>query len=380
MIAPKIQQTDFDRIINEWLELARRAPSGGNSQPWLVDYKVENEFIHLRLSVDPVYQLNKSTMDVQGVASAIALGSLAQTLVFAAHLHGYGLFETQFVETEDIFSSFVWLKFSPIGINHLQISSEDILKRRTDRYPYKKDPLPDDFISEIQKIIPKYPRLSVRTLDRGASKLEQGLYSLELIRWQHLNFFKSLLGEISAHPSEELSDSKIPINQLGLNLLDQSLFKLIKLLPRLGHLLIKSIFGRNSLKKQINRFVNDCHLIIFLQAKSSGFVPCYELGRCLQEIWLTAQSHGVSMQPNGNGFVALSYWQNEQIFNKQQAEMIKQTTTEFSADFEIDLKLPHLGFRLGIPARQALQSPRKTLTASFFSSERKSRAQTTIYE
>ena len=63
-----------------WLDFAKWAPSGGNAQPWRVEYEENYNSIAFRLAIEPVCKTNSSLMDVRGAASAMALGALAENL------------------------------------------------------------------------------------------------------------------------------------------------------------------------------------------------------------------------------------------------------------------------------------------------------------
>ena len=42
-----------EEFVQSWLNEARRAPSGGNAQPWRVRAFAGSELINLELSIDP---------------------------------------------------------------------------------------------------------------------------------------------------------------------------------------------------------------------------------------------------------------------------------------------------------------------------------------
>lgn len=79
------QDSDSMAVVDLIAAAAVRAPSGGNTQPWKVDTRVQNGAETLTLSIAPEHT---AIMDVSFRASAVALGAAAFNARVAAAAHG----------------------------------------------------------------------------------------------------------------------------------------------------------------------------------------------------------------------------------------------------------------------------------------------------
>ena len=94
---------------------------------------------------------------------------------------------------------------------------------------------------------------------------------------------------------------------------------------------------------------------------------CFVLGSCFQEIWLELNRSGFSFQPLGLPLIPLAYWSSYRglNFTEEDRRKLEIATYTFKEDFQIDLKLPVMGIRMGIPTTNANKSLRKEIQATF---------------
>lgn len=361
MISNKVQQ---------WLDNARSAASGGNAQPWSVYYEVIDERVAIQLSIDPEYILQASAMDVNGVASAIALGCLAENLMIVAGHDGYLLKENKWNLQKTIELSSVTLIFEPTekAATKNVLSIESLFKRWTNRNPYKTDTIDPDMIKSIYEIFNKYSALEYAEVKHGHPELIKELSKIEKVRWTNEIFLKSMLAEIVFDSKQNKSFDGIPAEQLGISFFEQKLLKLTKKFFGASLFIFKAGLYRLSVKKNVTDLLENCDRIFFLQAKNIDFKNCFEMGLCFQEVWLQINNTGVAFQPIGSFFIPLGYWHDpaRYQFNPEQMELLQQVTMNCKALFSIDLKKPTMAFRIGLCDKQQVgKSLRKPVVAQF---------------
>lgn len=351
------------KYAQEWLNSAKWAASGGNAQPWVVEFDEQEEGITFKLSIDTEYAKHPSAMDINGCGSVMGLGCLALNLEVMASLDKFQITQKTWDFQKDFWGSSVFLYFSHDSMTESNFSQIDILNRRTDRHRYKKDSIPGELQVSIKKILNKYEMLNYFEFASGNKKLSEGLLQLEKIRWQNKQFLTSLLSEISFGKDEKEIKDKIPSSQLGVSYIDVIFLRFISRFPRLGLALFRLGFHRIPAQKGISNYINHCDRILFLEAKKYNFTDCFELGRCFQEIWLETNRHHISFQPLGLPLIALAYWQNPNFFKFSKSEENKLTrlTEDFAEEFSMDLKSPIMGFRIGWPLKNSEKSLRKEL-------------------
>lgn len=192
--------------VKKWLELAKWAPSGGNLQPWIVDYDDTDSCIYLSLRVNAFYKKEAPLMDMGLYASAISLGALALNIEIAANNDGFTL--TKEIVKED----FVFLKFIQQEPLYVSYTNEDVINRRTDRFRYKNQRLPETFKTRYEEIKKRYPRHRVMDIFENKKKLGKIFSELERIRWKNFSLIKSTLEELNF---DKVKQTGIPSEQLG---------------------------------------------------------------------------------------------------------------------------------------------------------------------
>lgn len=350
--------------VQKWLTTARWAASGGNAQPWTVHYSEEADQLILFLSIDPSYSKHASMMDILGLASVMSLGCLALNLIQVAHGDGYSCDSIKIQKQNSNLDSTVILHFSPNRNTYSSYSEKDILSRKTDRQKYKQTPISTELEQAIAGIAKKYNNTRLFTFKEEKNQLSTDLFNLENIRWQHAGLFNSMLSEISFSQNQSTGSDKIPEYQLGISRVDRAILKLLKQVPVLQFFL-KLGFHKHPVKKIIQDSVTYSDRICFLQGNDLSIEDCFQLGQCFQEIWLETNKNGVSFQPIGNPLIALGYWNDPSAFSfkKKQQKILIQLTENFLSSYQIDLKKPTLGFRIGLPESPSRIGVRKELIA-----------------
>ena len=355
-----------------WLELAKWSPSGGNAQPWHVEYEESFNQVAFRLTIDPEYQKNSSLMDVLGTASALALGSLTQNLIVIAESENYKLTQQSFENNNSIWTSAANLLFEKDSksftiekpfVTHSPLVTVDTLKdRHTHRGVFNSKKLPIEFTQSLENILHNFSTLKFKFIDPGNMDLYRSLSILEKIRWQNKRYLSSLLSEIGFDKNETDLIDKIPSTQLGVSTFDQMNLKMIKKFVGVGTAAMNLGMSALPVMKSTRRFVMNCQQTIFIQIDENNFKNCFELGRCFQQLWLSASTQNVAFQPNGNALIALGHWLNPKVtrLSRSHIKSVIEATETFKIKFGLDLKKTVMGFRIGFsdePMERSLRKP-----------------------
>lgn len=347
-----------------WINQARQAASGGNAQPWHIEFEENEHEVAFSLSIDKQYQVEPSAMDIEGVASVISLGCLAHYLICVAEEHGFQL-EVKTFQVKTLFwdssAQLLFVKNSKIKKAD-QFQNESLLIHYTDRTAYQSKVVPAELKKSIADITAQYSSLNLIEVPPHNSIFQSGLRSLEKIRWINEKFLASTLKEIifKNDPQQQVG---IPVNQLGVPKVDQILLRLMQKSLGLWLFLLKLGFAQISVYKGTVNFFKKSTEIYFLQTHLFNFENAFELGLCFQQIWLKVNSAQLAFQPNGNSLIALGYWTTPEKYNfsKYEIELTEKTTQSYKEELAIDLKKPVLGFRIGWPERRSEKTPRKPL-------------------
>lgn len=354
--------------VQKWLETARWAASGGNAQPWVVEYttqggRSQSNLIHIHLKIDPSYRAHPSLMDVHGIASAMALGCLTTTLVSMAHWDGYSLARVDHQPEISIWTSSVVLQFEEnMQGQSFDYTPEEILKRNTDRHRFKTTPVPQSLTEFMDRALKKYSGLSIQIFKENKNRLNSTLFELENIRWQNRPLFESLLSEISFAEKDTAALRKIPHYQLGISSLDEMFLRLLKRYP-LFRALLRLGLHRPAVAKIVRDSISYSERICFLQAPDVSFHSGFEMGRCFQELWLETNRYGVSFQPIASPLIVLGFWKSPATygFSPKQASMLSHLTLAGANQFSLDFKNLTIGFRIGWPEQATQTGVRQTL-------------------
>lgn len=364
----------MDRV-QRWLDVARWSPSGGNAQPWQVRVNRKNDEIELRIEISDEYRRDPSPMDVEGTASVIALGAFVRSLRYVCANDGFHVVAVDFEFGAVHWRSAVILHVVSLPTPRVEgaYSNQEIQARRTDRGAYQTTPLSPEFLSRFQSMLAKFS--SVRAVEFAAhseirkEQLIVPLARIERVRWRNSRLLDALLHEVSF--SEGDVDRKIPVSQLGISKIDRLVLQALRSWPFARRVFCTPVV-EIPVRRAVRDFCWDCERVVFLEAvfdeknKNDEFLALIELGECFQMIWLEASRQGVSFQPLGLPLIVLGYWRDRGIFSFSDNEIsaLELATNEFREKFDIDLKRPVLGFRLGKTMKLAERAPRSEIPLS----------------
>lgn len=349
-------------LVSEWLDQAKWAASGGNSQPWRVTVTGDRDKFQVILTIDWSYRDHRhSPMDVDGRASAMALGALQMNLKVVAAWSGYGCENVLIKEGRDFWHSAIHLHFQKQKARpSVYFSVQDLFRRRTNRSHYKQEPLSET----TKKLLSEFTRkqsgkCQLIDLSDRREELVEVSKGLEKIRWTDNTYLESLLDEIAFGSDDDFG---IPVDQLGVGALDQQLMRLNKSVPAL-----RSLFrwGGYKMATQQNlvRPLKESGGVYYLAGSGNSFSDHVAFGELYQEIWTFLNTKGYGFQPISHSFVAQGLLKHDQPSPES-----KRACEDFQNFFENSLgqsmDAPLLGFRTGLPKTEADKSRRQSV--SFF--------------
>lgn len=350
-------------IVQEWVDIAKSAASGGNAQPWIVEYSENSDRIEVFLSIDSTYIPERSPLDVQGMASVFSLGALTINFINVAAKFHYRLVSEENSLSQDLWNAKIRLSFVRDTSVTARFSVEDLLNRCTNRYPFQQKNIPTNLIASLHSRVVSYSSLRLFEFDTNCkTKFIKSLVPLENIRWQNQIYLEKLLSEINFEKNIQLYPDKIPVSQLGINKADQIFFKLLKNFKTLQYL-VRKVFFHLIVPKVLSGFSKNCDCIFVLQANSSSAKDAIEFGKAFQELWIMINKDKIAFQPLGTTLVALGYWLKEPLveFTSYEKKVIEKVTEYFLKTYFIDLKKPTMIFRLGYPKKTHGRAPRKKI-------------------
>lgn len=356
-------------LVKSWIYKAKWAASGGNAQPWAVEIvSASTHTVEVRVSIDSKYRQHPSPMDVDGLASVMALGCFSFYMEVIAQGDHYCFEDAELVSGSTPWDFAVVLMFTRSEESSRPYGETDLRMRWTDRSPFLRDPLPTRLIQRIEQATSRVAGVHFTWVDSQLPEWIPWLRKLEYLRWCHSPLRDGLFDEISFSGSrnDDSENHKIPLSQLGAGKVDQTFLALLKRFPGLRAILEWGPAHMIS-RKAVDLPLKNCAAVGVLQVESGSEGQCFEMGRLFQELWVEFNRSQVSFQPIGLPLIALAYWHGDQLkygATPWKEDLVKSVTQEFAQRFHLDLKRPTLGFRVGFPTQARLQSPRGRIAIS----------------
>lgn len=319
----------------------------------------------LRIAIDPKYRAQPSIMDHDGSASLIGLGSFVESLSLAAEFDQYNLQIQELGSDKSFFDFFARVQITQAPSSHpcrpFISSSQSIINRVTNRTPFLKTPVPLEFQAWMQAEAQQFGLL-VRDLSdlKYRSDLIKVLSQLEKVRWENKLFLAHLLDELKEDLDTQ-DNTGIPVHQLGLNQWEQmALVALKKWVPIRE--LMRRVGSSVIAKGAISTFSDPLPFFCYLVAPTTTAESFFNIGRCLQRIWLVAHEKGLALQPLANHLIAYQSLNAQQPFGLtiNHQKTIAEARQIYQTEFGIDLLKPIFGFRLGYPSRVVESSYRRS--------------------
>lgn len=340
-----------------WIQMASRAPSADNLQPWATEIQCQLESVTILVSVNAATLQNPCEMDAHFSTSYIALGAFARNLQIAATKNNYRLEGIQKIEGNGVTTSFQ-LAFKPNEKTSNEAQSRLlpwIAKRRTDRLPWMTkilDPVHQAALASIGK---NFSESQLRYLPVSQCRAAIGTISkVDVMRYIHKKFFMSLLEKFRFGKEAEQTRNGLADVNLGIpSLFSASFammrkFKFLWVLNFLGTQFFSAWYGCTRLLKSSSGLVT-------LQGVSNSPLGWFRLGYDLQQVWLELTARNISVQPVGTTLIlhrayleeAGSIEEKEMVLSSRQIKNLRGLRNQLEKQLQVRLDRPLIVLRVG---------------------------------
>jgi hypothetical protein len=348
-------------IIENWLKLARRAPSADNMQPWKASYTMNDSEILMKIELNKSTLDHASEIDANYRTSIIALGAFAKNLEIIALADGFAVanissFKNQFDIT--------FAKATP-ALNPLL---NWISQRATNRLPFKSEVLSAEHSELIKNIQDEMTSTRINYIARSDSKkIVNILGKLDLFRYVNKTLFFDFISKLRFRGDIQKTKDGLAGPTLGVPVMARAslaFMKQFKFLWKLNFLGIQYISAYLGATRLLQKSAGT----IVLQGSKDTSLDWFNLGFDLQKVWLTLNHQGIAVQPFGTTLaIYRAHLEECQSLNNLQPQFqdgtgrkLLKLGQELKIATGLDATLPLLILRIGYPTQTpAEQSLRK---------------------
>ncbi|WP_304110002.1 Rv1355c family protein [Mycolicibacterium bacteremicum] len=282
----------FDSALQAMAYAAHRAPSGGNSQPWLIDIREHG----LELRVDPH---RTSQMDVEFRGSAVALGAAALNAQIAAAAHGHG--SRLLIGTGDGSP----LQISVILDGHpepgLAELYEPMLQRATNRHHGAPITFSADLRAALYGAADAHGgRLHLITERAEIQRCAEVLAEADRIRYLTNRLHSEMFAEIWS-PGDPSPEYGIDVRTLELPASDLAVLDVLRrseVMDELARWDAGSALGSNTRDR-----VGGASAVAVISVAGHTLADYARAGAAVEAVWITAQTAGLAVQPVSPAFL-----------------------------------------------------------------------------
>jgi molybdopterin/thiamine biosynthesis adenylyltransferase/nitroreductase len=266
---------------------AARAPSGGNTQPWLIETTAES----MTIDIAPEYT---SAMDVRFRASAVAVGAATFNARVAAAADGTSA-SVDFEADDQPSPLRATLRISAGRDESLARLYGPMLRRETNRAKGVPSAIPSATTTALESAARREGgRLAILAgrpeIDRAADIFA----SADRIRYLTPKLHSEMIAELR-WPGDADPDAGIEVGTLGLPAADLAVLDILRR-PDVMALLSNWDAGQ-SLGNDVRERVTASSAIATVLVCGSGLTDYAHGGSALEAVWIAAQEHGLAIQP-----------------------------------------------------------------------------------
>lgn len=358
-----MDQSAEDRLIATWLDTAKWAASGGNQQLWQVAVRTTGDSFEFHISI-PTLDGKRSAADTTGAGAVASLGCFTTCLEEVGGSLGYIVESVQVVTGADLWSTVIHLKFKPSPLARSTIETSTLQARRTNRFPYKDQRVPDFVIEKARQAL--LPELDLIDLTASSNKVIRFIEDMTLLRMGSKALFSDLLDEVYWRGDEPTRRTGLPEDTLGLSKILRVALRFTKRHPFFIHSrLVHGLSLYQSVRRPLRRSSHIFYLGLKTPIRSdlSQAEGWIEVGRAFQRLWLILEQNGVSLQPFAVNLILVNHFANPErtILNRSDVRRVQRSRDRLHLDFGIDGVAPGIFFRIGYPLFSAAASPRRDI-------------------
>lgn len=346
--------------IKKIIEVAVNAPSGENSQPWR--FEVEGN----KIRIFNLLERDQSLYNFGQRGSLVAHGALIENISITAPIFGYSAIINLLPDNKN--PNFI----ATINLDELlpgQQKDESlyscIIKRATNRKPYKKTPLSDEQFKDLKNTASTASEMGegevifiqdsekMKDVAKAGSVNEQVMFGNKFIHnffFEHINWTEK--EELEKRLGFYIKTLELPPPaQVALRLFRY--WPVMNLLNKLG--LNKIIAKGNAVN-----YANSSAMMVF-SVKNNFPRDFIIAGRLMQRLWLKATAMGLSAQPIAGMlfFMQAIIGGETNKFAPFQIELIKNAYAKIKDVFGINNEIPVMILRVGYGGEPTARSSKK---------------------
>lgn len=335
--------------LESWIQLATRAPSGDNNQPW--DFGFEPG--HFKITINKVRASH--FLDQSMSASWISMGCLCENLERSADFFG---FSCQVSISSD---HSVTVKYQPTEQRTYNNIAEVITRRQTFRGELNKveiDLKSLDSEFPTRKNDPK--QFKWLRVSEVSKKLIWQWSWLESILWLRTPLMADFTKHI--HKKNERHEYGFSLESLQVSLTDQISLMLFKKKPTLTKL-VPTWFLRFQTYFRLKFLIQRSSGLLCLSGVFSDFRDYFYAGKEIQRMWLYLTQKNLKAQPLAIQSLFLNFADSDSVresLTEDQIRRIKSIKEETQAEFKVTQNLIFM-FRYGTTQQSLPLLPRKKI-------------------
>lgn len=295
-ISSSLGQTPSSDEIKMIVEIAQRATSADNAQPWKFEYKKPELHVHHDES-RARHDLNHNQH-----VSLISLGTTIELIRVAAESLGYRS-EIQLSQNFKASQSWAVVRFTSFASvvdgrseGKSKLPLQAYLQRQSNRYPHKGGQLPEDLISQSQQLIADQQNVSMSVLSTIDSELLELLAEAEGTLWNRTKSLKDITSWMRFSQKQyERSRDGLHFRELGADWFQFFPLLLIKKFPSLARWLWNFGFGMN-VKMHLKKCIRSSGNLILFSVKNTSAESLVQVGVSALRVWSFLQSQGWGLQ------------------------------------------------------------------------------------
>jgi hypothetical protein len=339
--------------ITSWIQLAMRAPSGDNSQPW--DFSFYSG--HFRISINQ--DRAKHFLDQNHSASWISMGCLCENLNLSAAQFG---FSCQITIDSDSSVDVSYETIKPVKNN---VVRDSILGRQTFRGALESVDLS---LSEYHKKFSDVP--GERSFEwKIVKSVSQDLLKewswLEALLWLKT----PLMGDFTKWlrlKTKNFEDG-VTLENLQIGFVDKISLFIFKKFPSLVRLIPFFVLNYQT-KIRLNFLLENSSGLLVLSGPFKNFEDYFYAGREIQRMWLFMEENKIKAQPIAIQSLYLNFVKsisNQQTLNATQLDKIADIRQLTYKELQINQSLVY-AFRFGSSNVELPKMPRRHLSDNHF--------------
>lgn len=276
-----------DRATDAIAAAARRAPSGGNAQPWRIEVTAGSA----RVSLDTRFT---TTMDVGFRAGAVAVGAATFNARVAAAAH-HMTAQVEYGRGDEASPLIATVHLEPGDDPELASLYEPMLARETNRRLGNAAPIPADTIATLVAAAEaEGARLSVLTERDDLESAATILAAADRIRYLTPRLHAEMFAELRWPDAPSLDDG-IDVRTLELAPSDLVMLDILRRPEVMSHLEVWD--GGIALGDDTGRRVRECAGLAVISVTGRRLTDYARAGAAVESVWIRAQQHGLAVQP-----------------------------------------------------------------------------------